>query len=100
MSAESSILYNYTDVDGGIRGGGIYVSDGTVDLSGVDIEHNGSSRGGGFYSLHGDLTLYDCILANNTADLGPGGCYSLAYTNTLTIAGEGGCILDDIEADI
>ena len=55
----------------------MFVSDGTVSLSGVQITNNSADKGGGFYLGSGTLTIELGTLQGNTATTrGAGGCYA------------------------
>jgi hypothetical protein len=88
-----------TNNTAGDRGGGLF-SDGTANLTAMDIEYNSASNaGGGFYLLTGRLTLAFSTLSNNLAPpgAGAGGAYSVGGGASWTNNG-GNTITDPVVA--
>lgn len=56
-------------------GGGIYVSDGTVNIFGGKIHGNKAGYGGGIYLYMGAVNMYGGIISGNTATYSGGGAY-------------------------
>lgn len=72
-----------------IQGGGIYVSGGSANLSGVTLKNNTSNREGGGIYISGSasnptsVTIHDSALSSNIANYDGGGIY--VYQSNLTI---------------
>ena len=88
-----------------IRGGGIYIVNGTVNLlAGGNITENYAPQGGGIYSEKGILNLRGGNIINNTASSYGGGIYSsgivnliagsISYNKIIWGGGNGGGIFD------
>lgn len=67
--------------------GGIYVNNGTFEMSGGTISGNtATGNGGGVYVSGGTFTMSDGTISGNTAGKNGGGVY-VGYTATFTISG-------------
>ena len=71
---------------GGDSGGGIYLLDGTADLSNCDITANDAASGGGLFGSSGDWTLMNVNVTGNVAFGGAsgGGIWNSSGNWTLT----------------
>jgi hypothetical protein len=56
------------------RGGGVYVSQGNVTLSGTQVVSNSAYRGGGMHVSQGSVTLSGTQVVDNSASYGGGVC--------------------------
>jgi len=77
-------------------GGGIANDGGTVTLTDCALTHNTAELGGGIANDGGTVTLTDCALTRNTAELGGGGIANLATGATGGIATGGTVTLTNI----
>ena len=56
----------------GCRGGGIFLSHGSVILTNCMVRGNSALSGGGIYSIASAMTLNDCTVNENAANNGGG----------------------------
>jgi hypothetical protein len=66
-------------------GGGVYVIDGTFNMTGGTISNNTAKKSGGVYVTDGTFTMSDGTISNNKAGVG-GGVY-LDFSSTFTMSG-------------
>ena len=81
----SSVSYNVNGGGSGSLGGGIFVWNDDVSISGLTIKGNKGGNGGGIYTVEETITIADCDISENYAWHKGGGVY--VENDNTTISG-------------
>src|SRR6476659_453498 len=88
LNYQAALICNDLTIENGLldssvfpsdRGGGIYLSFGTLTLTNCTVRGNNALLGAGIYSYGSDVTVNGCTVSDNVANFG-GGIYSVEGT--------------------
>ena len=73
----------------GGAGGGIYSTEGSLEINDAEISGNAAEVGGGvyFYSEYGNLDVNDSVISGNNAQFAGGGVYAGGKYGAVTVSG-------------